>query len=82
MRSEASEQVVSAGEKRDSLETVTIITCEPNAVMKPIHDRMPVILEQENEREWLSAEPAEAQALLDPYDGDDLQAYPVSNARQ
>jgi putative SOS response-associated peptidase YedK len=31
----------------------TIITTEPNDIVSPIHDRMPVILEQNNESVWL-----------------------------
>ena len=37
-----------------SLSTYTIITCKPNALLADIHDRMPVILLQENEQRWLS----------------------------
>lgn len=33
--------------------TYTIVTTIPNEVVKPIHDRMPVILEQKNEDVWL-----------------------------
>ena len=33
--------------------TCTIITCAPNAVMAPIHNRMPVILLPEDEDAWL-----------------------------
>lgn len=33
--------------------TFTIITTEPNGTLKPIHDRMPVILRQECEEAWL-----------------------------
>jgi len=36
------------------LKSCTIITTTPNEMMKPIHDRMPVILSQTNESEWLS----------------------------
>lgn len=31
----------------------TIVTTEPNEIVKPIHDRMPVILEKKNEDVWL-----------------------------
>lgn len=32
----------------------TIITTEPNEVVKTIHDRMPVILDEKNEHTWLN----------------------------
>lgn len=61
----------------DSLETVTITTTEPNEVVELIRDRMPVILEPDHENEWFPAEPKRARELLDPYQGEDLRAYPV-----
>jgi putative SOS response-associated peptidase YedK len=59
-------------------ETVTIITCDANAVVEPIHDRMPVTLRLENERTWLEGDPADRQGLLEPVDGADFEAYPIS----
>lgn len=41
----------SAGE---AIETCCIITTEPNSVMEPIHDRMPVLLEPDQWTVWLS----------------------------
>ena len=35
--------------------TFTIITTEPNSLMEPIHNRMPVILEEDAIDEWLYA---------------------------
>src|SRR4051812_13551635 len=63
-----------------SLHSCTIVTCEPGEVVAPIHDRMPVILEQANEGEWLDpATEAEAlQALLSPTD--ELSVTEVSDA--
>lgn len=63
------------------LETCTIITTEPNALMAPIHNRMPVILAHTSYDQWL--DPAFQQidslkALLSPYPSEELTAYPVS----
>ncbi|MFB6296348.1 MAG: SOS response-associated peptidase [Halobacteriales archaeon] len=69
-------------ERRESPEevrrTVAILTTEPNAVVEPIHHRMPVILDRNEEGQWLDGEPTEG--LLDPYPEVDLRAYPVSDA--
>lgn len=35
------------------VESYTIITCEPNDLMRPIHNRMPVIVKRENYDQWL-----------------------------
>ena len=62
-----------------TIDSCTIITTEANSIVEPIHDRMPVILECEHEEEWLFTENAdERKALLKPYPGQDLTAYPIS----
>lgn len=59
------------------LRTCCIITTGPNAVMAPIHDRMPVILAPDQWQTWLDA-PADAiQSLVRPYDAEAMQAWPV-----
>lgn len=65
----------------DPLYSACIITTKPNRIVKTIHDRMPVILHQEDHELWLSpgeGDPAALQRLLDPYPAEELQAYPVS----
>jgi putative SOS response-associated peptidase YedK len=63
-----------------SVHSCAIVTCEPGEVVAPIHDRMPVILEQGGESEWLDPAAAEErlQALLAPTD--DLAVTEVSDA--
>lgn len=59
----------------------TIITTTPNAVMEPIHNRMPVILPREAENLWLNTDQAKAgalNALLVPYPATDMEVYEVS----
>lgn len=59
----------------------TIITTEPNSLMSSIHNRMPVILREEDYSLWLSPEeqkPDAISALLRPYAEDRMEAYPVS----
>ena len=62
------------------VESCTIVTCPANDLVRPLHDRMPVILPSERWEEWLgTGTPYEdLVALLRPYAGDDLAAYEVS----
>ena len=61
------------------IESACLVTTEPNDVMAPIHDRMPVILEPADYDTWLNpGTPVPIlQALLRPFAGR-LQARPVS----
>ncbi len=62
------------------IESCTIVTTEASALLRPIHDRMPVILPPPTFDAWLDSETKSevALGLLRPYDGDDLVAYPIS----
>jgi putative SOS response-associated peptidase YedK len=63
------------------LHSCTIITTTPNAVMGPIHDRMPVILPREAEGMWLApgrVQTSVLKAMLVPYPAADMEAYQVS----
>ena len=63
----------------EDVKTFSIITTEPNELMKPLHNRMPVIIKQENEEKWLQEiDISEAQKMLEPYPFEDLEAYPIS----
>ena len=67
----------SSRESDDSVvETCAIITTEPNDVMRPIHNRMPVMLTPEQCAVWLSpATPPEvATALMAPTPNDEVDA--------
>jgi putative SOS response-associated peptidase YedK len=63
-----------------SLETFTVITTDPNELMKPIHNRMPVILHRQDYDRWLTvADPAQLPVdLLRPYPAEEMKAWPVS----
>jgi SOS response associated peptidase (SRAP) len=63
--------------------TVTIITTDPNDTMKPIHDRMPVIVPAEPWDQWLDPNNDDTESLaklLVPALADLLVARPVSTA--
>jgi putative SOS response-associated peptidase YedK len=65
-----------------AVNTCTIITTEPNALMKDIHDRMPVILPPSEYDAWLTPGelPAEkAVALLKPFAASKMKARAVSS---
>jgi len=62
-----------------TIESFNIITTEANSFMKPIHNRMPVILKEEDEKTWLgSMDSTEILSLLKPYSSEEMDAYPVS----
>jgi len=64
----------------NGIRTFSIITCPANKVMSEIHDRMPVILSEDDLDLWLGPEPwGEAhRALMKPCPDEWLEAYPVS----
>lgn len=63
------------------LDSCTIITCEANSLVGQLHDRMPVILSEQDYDTWLDPTINDTHvltALLQPYDPDDMQAHQVS----
>jgi len=63
------------------VESYTIITCDPNDLMRPIHNRMPVILRREVYDQWLDPKNEDTEALarlLAPYPAKEMAAHPVS----
>jgi putative SOS response-associated peptidase YedK len=61
------------------LDTFTVVTTAPNDVMRPIHDRMPVILEPGDYEKWIDVKSAvrDVAPLLRPYAAEPMEAYPV-----
>lgn len=60
----------------------TVITTEANEIMKPIHDRMPVILKPETEKIWLDPsiqEPEVLNQFIRPFDSEQMETFIVSN---
>src|SRR5215813_6380597 len=63
------------------VESFTIITTEPNDLIEPIHNRMPVILQAAEEEQWLdvSRTPfAKARSVLKPLAAELMDAHDVS----
>jgi putative SOS response-associated peptidase YedK len=68
-----------AGGQDEVVETFTIVTTEPNDTVADLHHRMAVILDPEEETEWLTGDTDTVGELLDPYGGE-MRAYPISTA--
>ena len=69
------------GSDGSAIDSCTVITTEPNELMKSLHDRMPAILRPEYFDRWLDPgiQDAESlQPLLRPYLADKMTAHPVS----
>jgi putative SOS response-associated peptidase YedK len=69
-----------AGREPGHVGTCAIVTTEPNALMKPIHDRMPVILPETDWNAWLDPDNRSARslrALLRPFPSEALTALRV-----
>lgn len=64
--------------KGKKMKTFAIITTSPNSLMKKIHNRMPVILNQKQEQEWLEeTNKNKLLKLLDPFPASQMKAYKV-----
>jgi putative SOS response-associated peptidase YedK len=61
------------------LRTFTIVTTQANATLRPLHERMPVILEADAWPLWLGETPGQAADLLRP-SAADLRAWRVGTA--
>jgi putative SOS response-associated peptidase YedK len=63
--------------------TCAILTTEPNDGARPIHDRMPVILDSADYARWLDPAvtlPAEVRPLLKPFPAEAMTAFAVTTA--
>lgn len=65
-----------------TLHSFTILTRPAHPVFQSIHDRMPVILQKSDERLWIDPLLPESDfgSLLDHFEEDDWESYPVSDA--
>lgn len=58
-----------AAPEQEPVSTCTILTTDANDLIRPVHPRMPVILDRESARRWLDPSlliPADLQPLLRP----------------
>jgi putative SOS response-associated peptidase YedK len=65
----------------EKIPTCTIITTDANEGVAPLHDRMPVILEERHWPAWLGETPAsddDLHAMLKPLPPDQMEVWPVN----
>ena len=64
------------GKDGSKVHSCAIVTCPPGELVRPIHDRMPVILDRDAEPEWIGedGDPGRLLALLRPTDELELTA--------
>lgn len=63
------------------VESCTILTTQANELVRPLHERMPVILPPEDHGRWLdlaATKPELLEGLLRPYRSEDMVSYPVN----
>ncbi|TEU01220.1 MAG: SOS response-associated peptidase [Candidatus Stahlbacteria bacterium] len=63
------------------LTTCAIITTEPNELIRPVHNRMPAIIEKDKRKLWLDnaiQNPEDLLPLLKPYNVAEMEGYEVS----
>jgi putative SOS response-associated peptidase YedK len=65
-------------EEGEVLDSCAIVTTEANALLMPVHDRMPVIVAPEHYARWLDPANADVADLIAPYPSDAMAYYPVS----
>jgi putative SOS response-associated peptidase YedK len=62
----------------DVLDTCTIVTTDANALLRPVHDRMPVIVAPADYARWLETSDASVADLVAPFPSQRMAWYPVS----
>lgn len=68
-------------EEDEIIESCSILTTAANEIFRPVHERMPVVLNPESYGEWLDTDERGVEALkelLRPYPSSEMIAYPVS----
>ncbi len=66
------------GPKDAPVTTCALVTCEPNALCAPFHDRMPAILDDAALDAWLHGDVADALGVLVPFDPARMRSQPVT----
>jgi putative SOS response-associated peptidase YedK len=67
--------------RREPIESCTILITDPNDLMQPIHDRMPVIIPAAQYDLWLDPRCQDVDKvtkMLRPFSSEEMMAYPIS----
>ncbi|KOP22970.1 hypothetical protein AMR41_29260 [Hapalosiphon sp. MRB220] len=67
--------------EQEQIKSCTILTTQANELVEQVHDRMPVILQQETYDLWLDPQVHDRellQPLLHPYPSETMTSYPVT----
>jgi putative SOS response-associated peptidase YedK len=70
------------GEGGEVINSCAILTTEANEVLRPVHDRMPVILHPEDYELWLGGGPRKldlVKEMLRPYPAEEMVGYAVGS---
>lgn len=70
------------GTEGKEIESFTILTTDPNDVTRPLHNRMPAIVDERDYEKWLDPKLEDADALkevLRPAPPEQMTAHPVSS---
>jgi putative SOS response-associated peptidase YedK len=68
------------GEGGRVVNSCAILTTEANEVLRPVHDRMPVILHPDDYELWLDGDARKldlVREVLRPYPAEEMMGYPV-----
>ncbi len=60
------------------VDTCTIVTTPANELLRPVHDRMPMIVAPRDYERWLDPANAEAGDLIAPFPSSEMAYYPIS----
>ncbi len=69
------------GPDNSAIDSCTIVTTDANETLRPLHDRMPVILHEEDYDRWLDPkidDTTQLGELLKPYPSEEMVAFPIS----
>jgi putative SOS response-associated peptidase YedK len=69
--------------EKEPIHTCTIITTEPNDLLRPIHDRMPVIVAKQQEAAWIDPDNHNQKGLLSilkPYPANEMMMSEVDSS--
>jgi putative SOS response-associated peptidase YedK len=69
------------GQESSDVDSCTIITTDANDLLRPIHDRMPVIPREDDYDRWLDPKLEDTgtlEGLLKPYPPEEMTAYAIS----